>query len=147
MTRRSAPPSRRCVANAAQPVRMAEKPTHGARIEAPSTRGEEERVDGASRQLGPPVAEVASDVVGSLLTERHDPLLATLPAHVDGLALEVDVGEIEPHCLCAPEPARIEELEQRAVSQRERRVAIRELEQLLDLGSSGSVRKPARSPV
>ncbi len=73
-------------------------------------------------------------MVRGLLAQRHDAFLAALPVDVHGLPLEVDVGEIEPHRFGASQPGRVEELEERAVSKRERRVAGRELEQLLELG-------------
>ena len=69
-----------------------------------------------------------------LLAERDDALLAALSAHVHDLAVEVDVAEVERDGLGASEPRGVEELEERAVAQGERRVALDDLEDLLDLG-------------
>ena len=73
-----------------------------------------------------------------LLAERDDALLAALAAHVHDLAVEVDVAEVERDGLGAAEPGRVEELEERAVAERERRVALDDLEDLLDLGRLGA---------
>jgi len=54
---------------------------------------------------------------------------------VNGLALEVHVGKIEPDGLGASEPAGVKEFEERAVAKRERPVTLGELEQPVDLGS------------
>ena len=79
------------------------------------------------------------------LSERHEALLAALAAHVDRLALEVEVGEVEPDRLGASQPPRVEELEQRPVSKRERRVALDLLEERIDFRGLRRVRQPSRS--
>ena len=53
---------------------------------------------------GPPERAGAREVHCGLLAERHDPLLAALAAHVDGLAVEVDVAEVERDGLGTTEP-------------------------------------------
>ena len=122
-----------CCEGVAQSVWVPEESAHGARVEPPSADREEQGVDGATRQLGPSVAEIASHVVCSLFPKGHDALLPALPAHMDGLALEVHVGEVEANGLRATEPTRVEELEQRAIPKREWGVTLGELEQLVDL--------------
>ena len=81
-------------------------------------------------------------MVCGLLAERHDALLAALPVHVHCLALEVDVDEVEPDDLRAPQPARVEELEQGTIPERQRRVAVDGLEQRRDLVLLRRVRQP-----
>ena len=78
-----------------QPVRVADEPADGARVEPPSAGREEEGVLRAPRERGPGVAQVDGAVVRRLLAERDDPVLPALPPDVDRLAIEVDVGEVE----------------------------------------------------
>src|SRR5215217_3195357 len=52
-----------------QTVRMRQQPAQGARVEAPPSRGEEERVLGPAGQLRPRVAEVRRQPVRRLLAE------------------------------------------------------------------------------
>ena len=134
-----------CGERVAEPVRVAEEPAHGARVELSAARGEEERVDGPSSQLGPSIAQVAGHMVCRLFSERHDSLFAALSPHMHGLALEVHVGKVEPHGFGAPEPTRVQELEERAIPEGERRVAVRELQQMFDLGDLRRVGKMPRS--
>ena len=108
-----------------QPVRVGEEAAQRARVQPPAARGEEERVVRAARQLRPRLAQVAGDDVRRLLAERHDPLLAALAAHADELLLEVDVGEIEPDRLGAAQAGRVDELDECAVAEAERAVAVR----------------------
>ena len=130
----------------AQAVRMAEEPAHGARVEPASARrrGRARRSRRAA-SAGRPVSQVARELERGLLAERHDALLAALAADVHGLAVEVDVGEVERDGLLRSAARRVEELEERAVAERERRVAVDELEQLLDLGRLRRVGKAART--
>ena len=88
-----------------QAVRVGEEPTQRARVEAPPADGDEERVARAPRERRASVPEPAAQAPGRLLPERHEPLLAALPAHVDLLAVEIDIGEVEPHGLGGAEPA------------------------------------------
>src|SRR4051794_7756995 len=105
------------------------------RIEPPAAHGHEQRALAAAHELGPPVPQVLRDPPRRLLAERDDAVLGALPlAHVHELLLEVDVGDVERHRLGASQPRRVDELHQRAVAQRERAVAARELlEQIVDV--------------
>ena len=100
----------------AKAMRMADEPPHSAGVEPPAPCGKKQRVDCAAHELGPTAAQVAGEVMGGLLPERDDPLLATLSPDVHRLALEVDVGEVEPDGLGAAKPAGVEELEERAIA-------------------------------
>jgi hypothetical protein len=65
-------------------------------VEAPSTRGKEERILCATGKLGPRAVEIQRDEVRRLLAERDDPVLRTLAlSHVHEFLFEVDVTEIE----------------------------------------------------
>ena len=78
------------------------------------------RILGAAGQLRPAVAEVAREPVRCLLAERHDPFLAALAEHAHRFLLEVDVGEVEPDRLLAPQPGRVDQLSESSVAERER---------------------------
>src|SRR5205823_6360138 len=80
-----------------------------------------------------------------LLAERYEALLAALAADVDLLPVEVDVGEVEPHRLGRAQPGGVHELDERAVAQRERAVAVERVERGLDLGRLRCVRQSARA--
>ena len=129
----------------AEAMRMAKQPSHRARVETPAAHGQEEGVVRAGRERRPSRLQVARELERRLLAERDDALLAALAADVHDLAVEVDVAEVERDRLLAPQPRRVEELEQGAVAERQRRVAVDELEQLLDLGGLGRVGEPART--
>ena len=79
-----------------QTMRVPDEAADRARVEPAPTRGEEERVDGAAGELRTRVPQVAGEMVRGLLPERDDPLLPALAVDVHGLALEVDVREVEP---------------------------------------------------
>ena len=82
----------------------------------------------------PRLTQVAREPVGRLLAERDDAILAALAvADVDELLLEVDVGEIERDRLRAPQARRVDELDERAVAERER---------LARRSSASSARRP-----
>ena len=83
-------------------------------------------------------------MVRRFLTERHDPLLAALAPDVNRLLLVVDVREVERDQLGAPQPSRVEELQQRTISEREGRMPLCELEQALHLRLLRRVRQPPR---
>ena len=108
---------------------VANEPADGARVEPPPARREKDRVDCIAGERRPAVTEVAREVVSRLLSQRDDPLFPALAADVECFALEVDVGEIEPDGLRAPEPTGVQELEESSVSQRERVVSLYVLEQ------------------
>ena len=97
---------------------------------APRGRARRSRPAG---ELRPGVSEVAGEVVRGLLAERDDPLLAALAAHAHLLLLEVDVGQVEPDRLGAPQPRRVDELDERAVAQAEGPVAGERVDDRLDL--------------
>src|SRR5699024_10521252 len=93
-----------------------------ARVEPLPPDGEEESVAGAACELRTAVAQPARDAPGRLLAERDEPLLVTLPTDVELLPVEVDVAEIEADGLGRPETARVDDLQQCGVAQRERAV-------------------------
>ena len=105
-----------------QAVRVAEEAAHGARVEPASADREEEGVVRAARERRAARLQVARDVERGLLAQRHDAFLAALSSYVYELAVEIDVSEVEPDRLGASQPGRVEELEERAVAERERRV-------------------------
>src|SRR5581483_7641661 len=87
------------------------------------------------------------DPRGRFLAERHHPVLRALAApHVDELLLEVDVAEVETDGLRAPEPRGVHELDERAVPERERALALERLQLALDLLRPRRVRQPPRPP-
>ena len=99
-----------------------------------------------ARELGPRFAEVAGEPVLRLLAERHDAVLAALAvADVDELLLEVDVAEVETDRLGAAQAGGVDELDERAVAERDRAVAFERGEQLLDLGGRGGVGQAPRA--
>ena len=107
----------------AEAVRVTDEAAQCARVEAAAAGGEEESVLGAAGELRPGIVQVAAGPGGRLLAEWNDSLLAAFSAHVHGLALEVDVGQVEPDRLGAAQPGRVDELEQGAVAELERAVA------------------------
>ena len=113
---------------------MREEATERARVEPAAARRQEERVVGAACKRRPRLVQVTRDPMRGLLAERHDALLRALPAYAHVLLLEVDVGEVEPDRLGGAEPGRIHELDERAVSQLERALAVEPLEHRIDLG-------------
>src|SRR6266511_3289580 len=127
-----------------EPVRMGEHAPQRRRVEAAAAGGEEEGILGAARELRPRLAQVAREPVRCLLAERHRALLAALASDVHLLLLELDVGEVEPDGLGAAQPGRVDELDERAVPERQRPLAVQGVERRLDLGGAGRVRQPAR---
>src|SRR5262245_20019685 len=125
---------------------MAQQPPNRARVQPAPACGQENGVVRARRELRPTGPEVARELQRGLLSERDDSLLSALAAHVDDLALEVDIREVERHGLLAAPSGRVQELEQSSVAQRERRLAVEELEEVVDLGRLGRVREPACAP-
>src|SRR5437879_1491320 len=110
---------------------MRRDPPQGARIEPPPSNGEKKGLLLVPHELGPRVAQIAREPPRGLLAERHDALLAALAAHANELLLEVDVREIEVDRLAAAEPGRVDELDQRSVSERERAFALERVQRLL----------------
>lgn len=121
-------------------MRVRKEPAEDARVEPPAADGDEQRVAGASYERGPPVTEPPRDAPGRLLAERDEPLLPSLPSHVDVFAVEVDIGEVEPDGLGRAETAGVDELHERGVPQRERIVPVEGVDEplyLCDLGRLG----------
>src|SRR5918992_742063 len=118
-------------------MRVGEEAAQRAGVEAPAARREEERLPRAACELRPRFAQVAADPVRPLLAEGDEPLLAALAEHADVLLLPVHVREVEADRLRAPEPGRIDELEERAVPKRERAVTVNAVQRSLDLGDPG----------
>ena len=129
----------------AKPMRMAKQPSHRARVETPAAHGQEEGVVCAGRQRRSSRLQVARELERGLLAEGHDALFTSLSADVHQLPIEVDVDEIERDRLLAPQPRRVEELEEGAVPEGERRVAVDELEQLVDLGALRGIGEAPRT--
>ena len=92
-----------------------------------SRRPRAERKSASQAPAREPVARrgATSDPPRGLLAERDEPLLAALAAHVDVLPVEVDVTEIERDRLGRAKPARVDELDERGVPERERRCPLR----------------------
>ena len=96
---------------------------------------------------GAGVAEVARHPVRRFLAERHDAVLAALAAaDVHELLLEVDVAEVEPDRLGAAEARGVDELDERAVAQRERALALEGGELPVDLTACGASGSRAAAP-
>ena len=136
-----------------EPVRMTEQPPH---VLVSSRRPRAERKTASFAPLasaGRAVAQVAREL-GARPPRRAARRAPCLPCRARArLALEVDVGEVERDRLGAAQPRGVEELEERTVAERERRVAVDDLEELLDLGGlrrfgqascDGSARAPRR---
>ena len=81
-----------------------------------------------------------------LFAERHHAFLAALAANAHVLLLEVDVAEVEADRLRAAEPGRVDELEQGAVAQAERSVAVERVDDRLDLRRASAPPAAARAP-
>src|SRR5688572_31142863 len=128
-----------------EPVRVAEEAADGARVEAASPDREEDRVVRSEDEGGPAGLEVARHVQRGLLAQREDALLAALPSHVDELAFEVHVSEVERDRFGTSQPGGVEELEERTVAERERRVPFHDLEDRFDLGRLRRIREPTRA--
>src|SRR2546421_11855524 len=79
-----------------------------------------------------------------LLAEWNDAFLAALALHPHELLLEVDVGEIDVDRLLRAKPRGVHELDQRAVSDRERPLPGEPLQRSLDLVDPRCVGKSTR---
>src|SRR5690242_16521267 len=85
--------------------------------------------------------------MGGFLAERHQALFAPLAEYVYRLPLEVDVAQVEGDSLGAPEPAGVDELDERGIPYLERLGAADRLDERLhlsDLGRFGQAPGPAR---
>jgi aminopeptidase len=129
-----------------QAVWVGEYAAQRRRVQATAAHREEQGVLGAASQRRARVAEVAREPQRSLLPERHDTLLAALAADMYVLLLEVHVLQIERDRLCASQPTRVDELDERAVPQRERTVAVERVECGVDFVRAGRIGKAAGQP-
>ena len=128
-----------------QPVRVRNEPAQCARVEPPAAGGEEERVLRAARELGPAVAQIAREPVRRLLPERDDAVLRALAApDAHELLLEVDVAEVEADRLGAAQPGGVDELDERAIAERDRTLSLEPREEALHLCRPRRVRQATR---
>src|SRR5262249_17638281 len=88
---------------------------------------------------------IARDAERGLLAERDDALLAALPQHAYLLLLEVDVAEIQAHCLVTTQAGRVHQLDERLVSDRERVGTDQGIERTLYLSLRRRVRQTTRA--
>jgi len=130
----------------AKPVRMGEEPPQRARIEPPAPRRQEERIVRPVRERRPRLAQVTRKNVCSLFPERHHPLLSALPAYVHGLLLEIHISEVEVDSFLRAQAGRVHELDERAVSQRQRSLAVHRRERRIHLRCLRCVRQPPGAP-
>jgi hypothetical protein len=100
------------------------------------------REHGLTRRHAP---EVGRKRFGGGLAEREPPHLRTFAEHRDGAPPEVDVAPIEPADLADPEPAAVEELEDRPVALVLRLVADRGLDEVNGLRLPRHPRQPLRA--
>src|SRR5881275_1468324 len=96
-----------------------------ARVEPLAGRREKQRVVRAAGELRAGVAQVARQAIRCLFAEGDHAVLAALAvADVHELLLEVDVAEIERDRFRAAQAGGVDELDERAVPQRERAVTL-----------------------
>jgi len=127
----------------AETVRVGDEPAQRRGVEPLAASRDEERVLGAARQLRARLVEVARNEGRGLLAERDDTVLRALPAaDVHQLLLEVDVAEIEADRLGAAQAGRVDELDDRLVSQREGAVSVEVVDELFDLALLRRIRQP-----
>src|SRR5262245_7917818 len=98
-----------------QPVRVRKDATESRRVEAFAPGRDEDGVLGASDELRPGLVEIAREQVPCFLTQRHDPLLAALAAHMELLTVEIDVCEVEPDGFRRTQARGVDELDERPV--------------------------------
>ena len=122
----------RCVC-VPQPVRVRDEPSQHARVEPAAADRDEEGITGAAHEPRAAVSKPGAQAPDGLLAERHEPFLPSLAAHVDLLAVEVEVGDVEVDRLRRTQTRGVDELEQRRVSERERFLAGRSVDELLDV--------------
>src|SRR5215470_3195883 len=103
----------------AEPVGVRQQASQRAGVESSASRGQEERVLGASGELRACLVQVAGEPVRRLLTERYRAFLVALAVDAHELLLEVDVSEIEIDGLAAAQACGVHELAECAVSQAE----------------------------
>jgi hypothetical protein len=108
-----------------------------------AARGHEQRVGRAcAEQRRPRVAQVALDPAVRDFAERHEPFLRALAHHAHDALVEPDLDGLQRDELAHAQPARIHQLEHRAIAQAERRANVGRTEQRLDLRLGQRRRKP-----
>ena len=129
-----------------QAMRMREHAANRGGVEPPPARGQEQRILRPAHELGPCLVEVAGQRVRGLFSERNDPLLAALPPNMKLFAVEVDVADVESNRLGAAQPSRVDQLDERMVSNRERLVAVQRNQRRLHFRRFRRVRQAPRAP-
>ena len=87
--------------------------------------------------------QVPPEPEGCLFSERHGSFLLALPSYENQLLLEVHVGEVQVGHFLRAETGRVDELEERPVSQGERPVAFEILQERLRLGTGRRPGEPS----
>jgi len=98
-------------------------------------------------QERPAAGKVSAHGLDALAPERHDALLVSLAEAANNPVVEVDPAAVEAHGLAHPEPGSVEELDERAVSERARGRSVRGLDEPLDFPGgegAGQARASAR---
>jgi hypothetical protein len=105
-------------------------PRHGA-----PPAGEEDRIGGTTplQQPRTRLLEVAVERLERRLAERHQPLPSPLAEHAEQTAPAIDGTEGQGHELAHAEPRPVEDLEHRAVAQRQRVLALHRRQQAFDV--------------
>src|SRR6185295_16901515 len=112
---------------------MGKDASQGGGVEAFPARRDEHGIDRAANQRRPRLVEVAREHVRGLLAERHEAFLAALTAHMQLLAVEVDVRQVEPDRFRGAQTGGVDKLYERLVPQSQRAVALERVERRLDL--------------
>ena len=118
---------------------------HVGRREPPAGLGEEQRrlVRGRVASAAARALQVAADARAARLAGGHEARLAALALDAHLLGVEVDRADVEVDELLGAQPARVGELEQRAVAQLERRRGRDAVEQRGDVGRLERARQRA----
>src|SRR5687768_13962500 len=97
------------------------QPLHATNPEPGAVPAEQESARVGRSGAGMPELRATSQVrakrLGCLAAERDHALLASLAEHADLRAFERDVLEVEPCELADPQPASVQELQQRRIAQ------------------------------
>ncbi len=148
IARRSAPPSRRCVAKrvpegvrmdrALGPGRGGPRPAGGAgrrwsTAAGRSWRGTAAGASASTASAGRPRVQVGAHGAERVLARGDEARLGALALHAQLLAVEVDAGDVERDELLRAQAAAVGDLEQRAVAQLERRGRRDAIEQRADV--------------
>src|SRR5438552_15493162 len=109
----------------------------------PALGVEEELRPVAAVEVRPPAGEIPAKGLDRLAADGDDALLRALAEGADEPLLEIDGRAVEPDRLAHAQPGAVEELDERAVSERARRGPVRGLDQPFHLAGErvrGSVR-------